>query len=33
MSGLPLDIGEFLLIILVTFLIGWVMDRWTGKGG
>lgn len=33
MSGLPLDLGEFLLIILVVFLIGFVLGRWTGKGG
>ena len=28
MSGLPLDLGEFLIIILVVFLLGFVMGRW-----
>jgi hypothetical protein len=28
MSGLPLDIGEFMIIILVVFLLGFVMGRW-----
>jgi hypothetical protein len=31
MSGLPLDIGEFMIIILVVFLIGFIAGRWTGK--
>jgi len=32
MSGLPIDIGEALLIILVVYLLEFVMGRWTGKG-
>lgn len=27
--GIPIDIGESLLIILVVYLIGFVMGRWT----
>jgi hypothetical protein len=32
MTGLPVDIGEALLIILVVYLLGFIMGRWTGKG-
>jgi len=27
-NGLPIDIGEALLIMLVVYLIGFVMGRW-----
>lgn len=29
---MSIDLGEILTIILVVYLIGFVMGRWTGKG-
>jgi len=27
----PIDIGEFLLVVLMVYLIGFVMGRWTKR--
>jgi hypothetical protein len=31
MMGIPIDLGEFLLIMLVIYLVGFVMGRWTKR--